>query len=196
MEESVIVTASADQPFRLGALAIPVYLPSALFSLGAGAMLPIVPSLAANLGSGLALAGLIAGLYMIGELVGDLPSGAIVARLGERWGMVAASGVGLLGAVAVLVAPAIWTLATGVFLIGLAAATFALARHSYLTTFVPLGHRARALSTLGGVFRVGTFVGPLLGGAVIHFAGAPASAMWVAVIAFARPTMSPSSISG
>jgi MFS family permease len=54
-----------------------------------------------------------------------------------------------------------------VLVTGLAAAVFSLARQAYLTEAVPVGQRARAMSTLGGVFRLGSFVGPFLGAIVV-----------------------------
>jgi MFS family permease len=46
-------------------------------------------------------------------------------------------------------------------------ATFYLARQSYLTEVAPVDLRARALSMLGGAHRVGLFIGPFVGAAVI-----------------------------
>ena len=67
-------------------------------------------------------------------------------------------------------------------MIGMASAVFALARQSYLTEAVPFHYRARALSTLGGVMRIGLFIGPFLGAAVIPFAGL-AGAYGIGVVA-------------
>ncbi|MFC7755684.1 hypothetical protein [Tsukamurella soli] len=47
---------------------------------------------------------------------------------------------------------------------------------------VPVGMRARALSTLGGSMRVGIFVGPFIGAGFMHFFGL-ASAYVVALVA-------------
>ena len=58
---------------------------------------------------------------------------------------------------------------------------FALARHSFMTEHVPLSHRARSVSILGGMFRGGSFFGPLLGAAAVHLGG-PQAVYWVAVI--------------
>jgi MFS family permease len=46
-----------------------------------------------------------------------------------------------------------------------------LARQAYLTEITPPLFRARALSTLGGVGRIGMFVGPFLGAGVVHLFG-------------------------
>src|SRR5690606_32085043 len=52
--------------------------------------------------------------------------------------------------------------------IGAATAVFNLARHAYLTEITPPLRRARVLSTLAGVHRIGLFIGPFAGAAVIH----------------------------
>ena len=81
-----------------------------------------------------------------------------------------------------MVVPHLAAFTVGVFMIGMAAAVFSLARQSYLTEAVPFHYRARALSTLGGVMRIGLFIGPFLGAAVIPFAGL-AGAYGVGVVA-------------
>ena len=68
-----------ERPFRLRSVALAAFLPTLLFSIGEGAIIPIIPMVADNLGATLAIAGLIASMIMIGELVGDIPSGWIVA---------------------------------------------------------------------------------------------------------------------
>jgi len=68
---------------------------------------------------------------------------------------------------------------TGIFFLGLAGAVFALARHAFMTSFVPIEYRARALSTLGGTFRLGWFIGPFLGAAVIALSGTSQAVFWI-----------------
>lgn len=53
----------------------------------------------------------------------------------------------------------------GILMIGMAGAGFNLARQSYLAVAVPISHRARAMSLLGGMLRIGAFVGPFFGAA-------------------------------
>jgi MFS family permease len=65
----------------------------------------------------------------------------------------------------------VFVLGFAVLLVGASAAVFALARHAYMAEHVPLSHRARALSLLGGTFRAGAFIGPLLSSAVIAIWG-------------------------
>jgi MFS family permease len=169
--------------FRLGSVALPVYLPGLLFSIGEGAIIPVIPVDAARLGGSLALAGFISALIMVGTLIGDVPSGWIVARVGERNAMIGSAVAALIGIVLCIVATVPAVLGVGVLLIGIATASFALARQAFMTTFVPRSHRARALSLLGGMFRAGYFVGPFLAALVIGLTGSTRSVFVVHAVA-------------
>lgn len=117
------------------------------------------------------MAGVVVGVLGLGRLAGTMPAGLLVQRIGERRAMLLAVVV-TVGALAVcLVATRVAVLAIGVGAIGAAAAVFGLARHAYLTEAVPYPLRARALATLGGVHRIGTFAGPFLGAAAISLMG-------------------------
>jgi MFS family permease len=104
---------------------------------------------------------------MIGTLFADIPAARLINILGERKAMMSAAAVASLGILLASIATALWVLGLGVFILGASVAVFGLARHSYLTEVVPYSHRARALSILGGVFRAGHFIGPLIGAALI-----------------------------
>jgi len=176
---SLEVMSTSAEEFRFRSIALPAIAPTLLFSIGEGAVLPIIPLVADSLGATLAIAGFIASMVMIGELIGDIPSGWVVSRIGERTAMIYASLVSIVGLVISILAPNPWVLAIGIFLVGLSTAVFALARHAFMTSFVPRAYRARALSTLGGTFRLGFFVGPFISAAVIHLTGATQSVFWI-----------------
>ena len=78
-------------------------------------------------------------------------------------------------------APNLLLLGTLLFLVGAADAVFGLARQSYLTAVTPPMRRARALSTLGGVHRIGLFIGPFAGALVVHD-GEPSRAFLLAAV--------------
>jgi MFS family permease len=173
---------SSDATFSIRDIALAAFLPTALFSIGEGAVIPIIPVLAHNLGAGLALAGFIGGMIMVGEMVGDIPSGWVVSRFGERRSMIGSALLCIVGLVICLIAPGDLMLTIGVFLIGLATSVFALARHAFMTGYVPQRYRARALSTLGGVFRGGWFIGPFISAGVIALFGNPHAVFWVHIV--------------
>ena len=171
---------TSDSPaFDFRAVLLSGFLPAALFAIGEGAIIPIIPIAADSLGASLAFAGFVASLILVGELIGDVPSGVVVARIGERNAMIGAAVVSVVGLLVCTVAPNAWVLAVGVFLVGVSTAVFALARHAYMTTAIPIQIRARALSSLGGVFRFGYFVGPFIAAGVIHLTGTTQSAFWI-----------------
>lgn len=160
---------ASNQTFAKRQLVFPVYLPSFLFSTAEFGIIPSIPATALLLGANLATAGFITGLMMIGRLVADIPAAKFVDALGERKAMIAASAVAAVGILASLFALNLFMLGAGVFIVGAAAAVFGLARLSWMTEHVPIAVRARSLSILGGMFRAGSFVGPVIGAAVIKF---------------------------
>lgn len=171
-----------ERAFSFRSVALAAFLPTLLFSVGEGAIIPIIPVAASNLGASLALAGFIASMIMVGELVGDIPSGWVVSRFGERTSMIWAALLAIAGVIVCLVAPNPLVLTIGIFVVGLATAVFALARHAFMTSYVPVKYRARALSSLGGVFRAGWFVGPLIASVVIQLTGSVQSVFWIFII--------------
>lgn len=175
-------TGSNPSAFSWGRLMAAALLPTFLFSFGTGAIIPVIPTIAGDLGASLAIAGLVAAMLVVGQLIGDLPAGALVARLGERQGMFAASGVAALASVGMALAPNVPILALSVLLVGVASAVFGLARHAFMTTYVPARMRARALSTLAGAQRFGRFASPFLGAGLIAWTGDVRSALWIQVV--------------
>lgn len=168
-------------PFSFRSIALPAILPTLAFAIGEGAIIPIVPIVAVNLGAPLAVAGLITAMLTIGHLIGDIPSGWVISRIGERAGMIYAALLSIVGLAIALLSNNPWALGFAVFLIGIATAVFTLARQAFMTTFVPFAYRARALSTLGGSSRLGLFIGPFLAAAIIHLTGTTQAAFWVHV---------------
>lgn len=149
-------------------LVLPVYLPAGLFGIGMGAAAPVIVLTARELGAPTWLAALMVALVGLGLVLADLPAGSIVARWGERISIIAGSSIGALGVVLCLFAPSIGVLALGVVLTGVANAVWGLARQSYLAEVVPFAYRARAMASFALMMRLGMFLGPLIGAAVIH----------------------------
>jgi MFS family permease len=169
-----------NNSFSFRQIAVGAFAPSLLFGLGEGAILPIIALSVRDLGGSVPLAALIVTLLGLGSLLTNIPASLLTARYGERWAMVAA---GVWGALAMLICvaiPRLWTFSLGIFMIGMAAAVFGLARQSFLTEVVPVQYRARALSTLGGVMRIGLFVGPFCAAGAIHYTGL-AGAYWIGI---------------
>lgn len=163
-------------------LAPSIYGPTILFTLGEYAILPLIPVIAVEMGASLGLSGFIASAVVVGQLAGNLPASWVVSRAGERIAMLVAAGVALLAAIGIAVAPNPALLGLAMFIVGFAAATFGLARHSFMTTRVPIAFRARALSLIGGSHRLGRFAGPFLAAGLVALTGNPGTAIWAFIV--------------
>ena len=163
-------------------LLVPVFLPSVLMSIAEYALLPIIPASAKALGADIPTAAIVAGLLMVGVLLADLPAGRLVDRIGERRAMIYGALFGSIGVILVALGHSLWLMGVGVLALGIGIAIFALARHAFFAEHIPLQFRARSLSLLGGTFRAGAFIGPLLGSAVIAISGVGA-VYWLSGIA-------------
>ncbi|WP_336646932.1 MFS transporter [Microbacterium sp. USHLN186] len=159
-----------------------VYAPTVLFSLGEGAVIPLIPVIATRLGADVSLAALVAAALVIGQLCGNLPAGALVAKVGERFTMVVAGLASIAAGVGMLLAEDLTLFTASVFVLGFCAAAFGLARHAFMTTRVPPRFRARALSLLGGSFRFGVFIGPFVAAGLIQLTGAEQSTIWALLV--------------
>ncbi|TQJ59996.1 putative MFS family arabinose efflux permease [Arthrobacter sp. SLBN-83] len=181
------------EPFSLRSIAVAAFGPTLLFGIGQGAILPVVALSARELGASVAVAALIVTLIGLGSWFFNLPASLVTLRFGERWSIVGAAvaaGLALAAAAAssTLAVNGLWLLAVAMAVVGMSGAVFGLARQKYLTEAVPVAFRARALSTLGGVNRIGVFIGPFAGAAVMQFLGL-AGAYWVGVVAMAAAAL-------
>ena len=160
-----------DDDFRFSRIALAGYAPTLLYGVGEGAVLPVVALSARDLGASFSTAALIVTLLGLGSLAFSIPSSMVVNRFTERGAIIGAGMIGAGACLACAAAGSVWMFAVAVVVVGAAGSVFRLARQSYLSEVVPLHRRALALSTLGGVMRIGVLIGPLLGGAAISAVG-------------------------
>ncbi len=159
-----------DRPAQVSSLrpiALAAYGPTALGSIGIGAAMPVLALTARELGASVQLASLVVALLGLSHLVVDLPAGALAARIGERPALILAFAAEALALGGCALAQTLGWLLVAVAVLGATGAVLGLARQAYLTEAVPVRLRARALSTLGGVHRIGVFLGPFVGALVI-----------------------------
>ena len=167
MSEPTTRGASPDRDFRFRDGWLAAYGPSLVASVGYGAVGPVLALQARALGADVSTAAFVVALMPLGMLLASLPAGAVIARVGERRMLAYAGLVDAAAMLAAAYAGAAWLLGLAAFVSGVAWTAFLIARQGYLISAVPLESRARAMSLLGGTFRVGVLVGPLLGAALI-----------------------------
>ena len=177
----VVDVMSDTAAFSWKRIFIPAFGPSILFGIGLGAIMPVVALSAIDLGASPALSGLIVALMGLGSLFSNIPAAVITSRYGERRSLIGASFVSLMALALCLLASHVLVFAAAMLLLGVAMSVFYLARQTYLIEAVPQHMRARALATLGGSQRMGSFVGPFLSAGFIHFLGIQ-GAYWLATL--------------
>ena len=161
-----------------------------LISIGMGAVLPLIALSALDRGASVPQAALVVGLIGVGQLAGDLPAGSLTEWFGEKRTLLAACVVDAIAMLVVFWTSSLLVLAVAVFVTGLSTAVFGLARHAYLSEAVAPHFRARALSTLGGTFRIGSFIGPFAGAFLVTQFSLGAAYAFAAVMSLAGGLLS------
>ncbi|MFP4512222.1 MAG: MFS transporter [Acidimicrobiales bacterium] len=165
----------------LRSLVLTVYVPTLLFAIGQGAVIPVIALTATDLGASAAVAGVAVAVRGIGTVAFDIPAGRLIERFGERRAMAIGTGVLVVALAGALASPAVWLFFTSIFVLGCGWAMWLLARLTYVSEVMPFHLRGRALSTLGGVNRIGNFLGPFIGAGAIVWLDL-AGAYWVHIV--------------
>ena len=173
------MTQPTDTAFRLRDIWLPAYGPSIISAIGHGALMPVLALRARELGGDVSTAAAVVALLSVGMLLASLPAGALVARVGDRTALVVVGFVDAAAMAAAALTDSIAALAGAVLLSGMGWTVFLIARQGFLIDVVPVEWRARGMSLLGGSYRVGLLVGPLLGAALIG-ASDLTSVFWLA----------------
>ena len=169
------VRLKVTENFKKRSLALPVYLPSLLFEAALSSLLPIFPASATEYGFDLASAGAVTAAAMLGTLLFELPASSIVNRLGERTSMIVSTVIAAMFGVLGFLNLGYWPLLLIAMGFGAMFSLFGLSRHSLLAAQVPVSHRAKAMSLLGGSFRGGAALGPILGSLAVAQFGTEAA---------------------
>ncbi|WP_405832897.1 MFS transporter [Streptomyces sp. NBC_01176] len=171
----------SSSPVSLRSLIPAVFLPTLIFEIGVGALAPVLALSARALGASVGTASLVLALLGVGQILGDVPAGALAARVGDRKAMLIAAGIAAVTLTGGALSRSAWQLGLAATATGATNAVFNLARQAYLTEVIPVELRARALSTLGGMVRVGAFIGPFIGAAVLAV-GPVRNVYWLALL--------------
>ncbi len=150
--------------FRIRQLIGGIYAPTILIAISQGIMVPVLPLFVKDdLGGGVGLAGVIIGVLAIGTLAADIPGGILTARLGGRFTLSLSAVLVAFSAIGMFFSPNIETITCFVFVNGVGFGLWHVANLAYMTELVPPTFYGRTLSLVGGMMRVGMFIGPFVG---------------------------------
>jgi len=152
-------------------LVAPVYLPMIIASVGTGMLIPVLPLALDAAGSSLTTTSLVLAAAGLGAVLGGLPAGSLIARFGER--QVMFGSLTTLAITAALLAPTDAAAVLIALRLGAGAANIGLrlSRQTYVTRRVEPLQRGRAMSSIGGAFRIGLLIGPIVGGVLADSIG-------------------------
>jgi MFS family permease len=164
-------------------LLLSIYIPTVMFAFGQGLLVPILPLYAAEYGGSYSLAGFVVAAGWIGTMIGDLPVGMFLRKIGFKNAMMI-GGVLFGGAtIALAFAGSPIELIALRIVAGIGIAFFQISRHTFITHQIPPETRGRAIAVFGGINRIGHFIGPLVGGFVASFYGLAAAIMVAGFVA-------------
>lgn len=170
------MTDSATQVIRR--LALPVYVPSLLSSVAGTAVFPMIPLIAISLGFSTPTAALIVSLLGTVAILGPIPIGLVMERIGERPAMIGGALLSIVASIAMLVllgqdpsGAVRWLFLSVLVVSGIAGEVWDLGRQTYLSAELPVAYRGRAMNLFGGTMRIGGVIGPTLGAAAVGLFG-------------------------
>ncbi len=145
----------ASSNFSRATLILPIYLPALLLSTGAGI---ISPTLSIYIKS-FELSYTLTTFVIAVGVVGNIPAGILVERIGRKPSMLLGLVVIGVSAIAMGTAQHLFQLIGAQLIGGIGNALWMLSRHAYMTDVIPLAKRGRSIALFGGVNRMGTFAG-------------------------------------
>lgn len=157
-----------------------VFLDAMLF----GAIIPLLPHFADTYDLSKLEAGLLLGAYGAGSLVGGIPGGLLVGRIGPKRGVLAGLTVLALASLAFALSGGPLALGLSRFVQGISSATTWAGALAWVAVDVPRERRGQALGTVFGLAVLGFVVGPMFGG-LADIVGIEGSFVAVALVAVA-----------
>lgn len=147
-------------------LLLAFYVPSALIATAYAILTPVLPVYAGNLTKAYILIGVILAAEHTGRMIGDVPTSWFMRRFGVKETMMMGLWAALIPMLLLFFVQSAPLAIILLFISGFGHAFYNISRHAYITIVVRQGLRGRAISAVGGVFRIGKFIGPIIGGLV------------------------------
>ena len=145
---------------------ISTYLPALVLALGVGIALPSIPSLARSYHVGFGLASYVVTAFLLGSLVGTIPTGWLIDRFGRRKIMLLGPLLTSAMALAVFFSTNFPELVAFRFFDGFAAQMWLMGRLAGISYGAAANQRGRQVTWMFGSDTTGRLAGPLVGGLI------------------------------
>ncbi|MCP3910842.1 MAG: MFS transporter [Actinomycetia bacterium] len=140
------------------------YAPSVLATTGTMMLVPTLPLYLGEQTDSLTLVTVVLAAAAVGGVMGNIPSGMVVGRFGERAGFLGGILLSAIGTAGLALSSGVWLPFAACVVAGVGQASRMLARQSHARRVVGVGIRGRIMSLYGGLGRLAMLCGPLLGG--------------------------------
>ena len=144
--------------FTRRSLLLPVYLPAILLSFGQGVIAPTLPLYIKSFNLSYTVTTLVIAI----SVVGNVPAGILVERMGRKLSMVIGVFTVGLSTLGIGFAGSLFELIMYQLMGGIGGALWYLSRHAYMTDIIPIAERGRSIAVFGGVNRIGSFGGQFI----------------------------------
>ena len=145
-------------------LAGSIYTPAFLLATSKGLLIPVFPLYLLKSDVTYGVLGLILAAESIGTLVSDIPAGKILRWFGYKKCMLAGIILVIVSTGALFWLDKLLLIFTLRLVSGVGMALWGTSRHAYMAEAVRNNRRGRSIAVLGGLGRLGTLIGPVLGG--------------------------------
>lgn len=150
-------------------LYLPVYGPTLVYSIGSGALQPVLVLAALSIGFSSASSSAVVGMFGLVGVVAAPPLGRLITRFGDRAALITGGIISfaslLLSILALVVGHdhpgfAKNSYVVSLVILGVASVVWSLARQAYVSELLTPLWRARGLSTLGGMTELASLLDP------------------------------------
>ena len=145
--------------------------PAFLLGMGRGFTVPVLPLIAIDFGAGAPGAGLMIFVPMLGGVIVSLPTGYLMDRIGRRKLLISSTLLLSASALLVLRASSFTEILIYLGINGLAQQMWQMTRLTVIADSSAQNRRGRMITSMAGVNRAGTLLGPLAGGAIAELFG-------------------------
>ena len=163
---------------------LPLYTPSLVQATAMGLLIPVLPLRALSLTSAESVVGAVVSGRGTGLIVGGPIAGFAIAALGLRDGIVIGLLLSCVSAIFGGVSVSVWPLLATRVLAGIGLSFFQVGRQMYVSICIPPTSRGMASSLIAGTTRLGTTIGPAVGGLVAE-RWSTTAAFWLEGVLFA-----------